>query len=453
MESVTIPGGPSQSGPRRGQVGRGPAICAAALLSTTVLSSPASAQTVEELKAQIDALQKQVDGLEQKPAAAPVQAVVGGDKPRSYKLPGTDTSLQIGGYAKGDAIYDVKSQNGESFAASLIPLSGTAEDRQEGHVRFHARQSRLWFKTWTPTDLGEVRTHIEGDFEGAGGNETFSNSSTLRLRHAYGTLGGLLVGQNWTNFMSLHSYPETLDFFGPTGMPFIRQAQIRYTFTPRQDTAISFSAENPESDGRTAAGPRLDESLGGIGFDRAADLTAAIKYTGQAYTAKFAGVGRWLTAENGLGGAADIDETEFGWGLHASLSATVFGRDTVQVNLQGGDGIGRYMLAPGLGAFLDADGNLDTVTQYGAVVGYIHHWNDYLRSQVAWGHVEVDDDDVPETVASTLDTVHFNLQWAPVPRVSLGIEGIYGRAEVDNNTFGDDTNDQWRIQTSGRFTF
>ena len=180
---------------RSGFGGSVAAVGAAALLGTTMLTAPAAAQTAEELKAQIDALQKQVDQLsQQQVAGSPVQAVVGGDKPRTYKLPGTDTSMQIGGYVKGDILYDVKSQNGDSFAVSAIPLEGSVADELEGHVRFHARQSRVWFKTWTPSDLGEVRTHIEGDFEGAGGNEVFSNSTVFRLRHAYGTLGGLLIG-------------------------------------------------------------------------------------------------------------------------------------------------------------------------------------------------------------------------------------------------------------------
>ena len=443
------------------------AIGATALMGTTMLTAPAAAQTAEELKAQIDKLQQQVDQLsQQQVAASPVQAVVGGDKPRTYKLPGTDTSLQFGGYVKGDLIYDVKSQNGDSFAVSGIPLDGvvsgtgataTRPDEQEGHVRFHARQSRVWFKSWTPTDLGEVRTHIEGDFFGDGGNETFSNSTTFRLRHAYGTLGGLLIGQTWTNFMSLHAYPETIDFFGPTGMPFARQGQIRYTFTPSPGLAVSVSAENPETDGRVdgSATAFVDESRGGIAFDEYPDFTAAVKYSGEMFTVSAAAVGRFLTIDNGLGGAADVDEEEFGWGLRASASADlVGGRLNVVANVHGGDGIGRYMLTSGRALVLEADGDIETVTQWGTTVGAGWKWTDFLRSSIGWGHVEIDDDDLAvSTLPEQQDTVHLNLIWAPVPRVWIGIEGIYGRIKVDDNPAGDDDNDQFRIQIGSRFNF
>ena len=437
---------------------------AAALLGTTMLTAPAAAQTAEELKAQIDALQKQVDQLsQQQVAASPVQAVVGGDKPRTYKLPGTDTSLQFGGYVKGDLIYDVKSQNGDSFAVSAIPLDGVETgggtlrpDEREGHVRFHARQSRVWFKSWTPTDLGEVRTHIEGDFFGDGGNETFSNSTTFRLRHAYGTLGGLLIGQTWTNFMGLHGSPETIDFFGPTGMPFLRQGQIRYTFTPSPGLSVSVSAENPETDGRVDGTTTfVDESRGGIAFDEYPDFTAAVKYSGEMVTLSAGAVGRILTIDNGGPVAGDIDEEEFGWGLRASASADlVGGRLNVVANVHGGDGIGRYMLTSGRALVLEADGDIETVTQWGTTVGLGWKWTDFLRSSIGWGHVEIDDDDLAvSTLPEQQDTVHLNLIWAPVPRVWIGIEGIYGRIKVDDNPSGDDDNDQFRIQIGSRFNF
>ena len=70
---------------------------------------------------------------------------------------------------------------------------------------------------------------MEGDFFGAAGNESVSNSNGLRVRHAYGTLGGLLAGQTWTTFSDVAAYPETVDFGGPVGVIFARQAQVRWT--------------------------------------------------------------------------------------------------------------------------------------------------------------------------------------------------------------------------------
>ena len=50
------------------------------------------------------------------------------------------------------------------------------------------------------TNGTELGSFIEGDFYG-GGNQSFSNSTSFRLRHAYITYGNWGFGQTWSNFM------------------------------------------------------------------------------------------------------------------------------------------------------------------------------------------------------------------------------------------------------------
>jgi len=65
------------------------------------------------MKAQIEALQKKVVELEQKQqtaeqmqaAAAPDNVVTGGTTKGSFKLPGSNTSVTLGGYVKLDAVF------------------------------------------------------------------------------------------------------------------------------------------------------------------------------------------------------------------------------------------------------------------------------------------------------------------------------------------------------------
>ena len=47
---------------------------------------------------------------------------------------------------------------------------------------------------------------MEGDF--------YSSGDQFRLRHAYGEIGDLLVGQTWTTFTDVAAAPATLDFEG-----------------------------------------------------------------------------------------------------------------------------------------------------------------------------------------------------------------------------------------------
>lgn len=191
--------------------------------------------------------------------SAPANAVTGGATPGSFKLPGSDTSVKIGGYIKVDGIFNSRSAGGtadQELEAGGIPLSDANEDRQ---LTLHARQTRLNIGTSTPSALGEVKTFLEGDFFGASGNEVVSNSHNLRLRHAFGSIGGLLIGQTWSNYMILPTGPEVLDFGGPVGSIFVRQPQVRWT-QPFSGGSWSVSLENPESN-IAGVGPTGDDRV------------------------------------------------------------------------------------------------------------------------------------------------------------------------------------------------
>lgn len=443
---------------------------------------PAGEQaTVEQLQRQMQELMRQLEELKQQQAAqqeqleqqkeevaklpetvAPANVVTGGDKPGSFKLPGTDTSVKIGGYVKGDLIYDINNDQGDSFLFSAIPPDGSAEAEREGTFRAHAKQTRINIQTWTPTQFGEAHTYIEGDFLGTGGNEVLSNSTTFRMRHAYGELGPVLVGQTWSNFMFLDSYPGTVDFFGPVGIPFVRQGQLRYTLNPSENLEIAVAAENSELTGK-AEDPVTGEilTLGStrrsaddlqFGIDTLPDFTARASYRDDWGALSVSGVGRLLEVDDGNG----LDDEEFGWGVMASgvLNLGEFipalGNDSIVGNFVYGDGIGRYIINGfNEDAFLDASGKLDTIETWGANAAFTHHWTDTLRSGFVYGHYEVEDTFGPGFTES-LDSIHVNLMWQPTDRVQFGLEWIYGARDFEDSGFD---NEAQRVQFAGQFFF
>ena len=90
------------------------------------------------------------------PKAAPGNAVTAGATKGSFKLPGADTSVTIGGYVKLDAIFSDKSVGVDSVGdqqlnASLIPVGPAAGTHKKDQVTLHARQTRLSLATSTPT--------------------------------------------------------------------------------------------------------------------------------------------------------------------------------------------------------------------------------------------------------------------------------------------------------------
>src|SRR6185312_6289675 len=64
----------------------------------------------------------------------------GGSFPGSFLVPGTNTSIKIGGFAKVVGIYDIGGRQGDTVAVDAIPLKGSAPAGLTHGTRLHARQ-------------------------------------------------------------------------------------------------------------------------------------------------------------------------------------------------------------------------------------------------------------------------------------------------------------------------
>ena len=73
---------------------------------------------------------------------------------------------------------------------------------------------------------------VTAELFGVGGDE---GQTTPRLRHAWATYKNLGMGQYWSNFMDIDIFPNTIDYWGPTGMVFYRNQQARYSFPMGED--------------------------------------------------------------------------------------------------------------------------------------------------------------------------------------------------------------------------
>jgi hypothetical protein len=343
-----------------------------------------------------------------------------------------DTTFSIGGYVKLDAIYSIDQDTGDTQDPSALAIGSTVGDKD---FRFHARQSRLWIKTAKPTPMGDVRTHLEGDFFGAGGNEVFSNSRTFRLRHAYGSFGGLLFGQSWTNFMQFTAYPDTVDFNGPMGTSFVRQAQVRYT-GKAGSSEWSVSLENPEATGFTVV------------KDRFPDATARWKFQEGGFGLEVSGVARFFEYET-----LTQSDTANGYGVRVSASYAI-GGFKLMGNVIGGDGIGRYLYpsassgGTGIGeAFIDAAGQLETVEASGAQIAIAQKWTPNFSSGLSYG---VTTGDRPGALSTDkLESTHFSHFYTPVKDVIFGFELSFQRKTLNNGQSADAK----RLQFSGQVNF
>ena len=280
------------------------------------------AEELADLRANQELLQRRIDQLAQAAAPAPPlpgttgggralplgtvpvpgAALIGGSFPRSFLIPGTDTSIRVGGFVDLGANYLLQGantnnpgnpstntgQNGNlngvpvgqmfvpgapnvGFGPGVVPQQ-TNHSRGNGKFEMSPEQSRLDIETRTPTAWGEARTFFAWDFAGC---NTFScqtlqqgggDSRVPRLRFAYGTLGGFLGGQAVSNFSDGDADTESMSFGGAMGSTGgQRIPQVRYTLVGPGGSAFSVSAEQPIVSVETPAGILAsDSNIGGL---------------------------------------------------------------------------------------------------------------------------------------------------------------------------------------------
>ncbi|MDB5971670.1 MAG: hypothetical protein JWQ90_4120 [Hydrocarboniphaga sp.] len=452
--------------------------CGDALAQSADQSDVQMRQAVQELMTRIKTLEadkartdEKIRALEQSQAAAPKDAApakvagdvskaerpnVGGEAikdpvPGFFKVPGTETSLKIGGFAALDIVQDYSGggMGGAVAQPMSIVFGDNPQSKRNDQLSMTARRSRFNLQTLTPSSIGDVGTFLEVDFMGQGGNELVTNSSTVRMRHAYVTIGSStvgsswLAGQTWTNFVDLGTYPETVDFQGGHGMlQGIRQPQLRYT-NKWDSNEFSVAIENPETDlyGMTVVG--FNASVGPVpttSVDALPDLTLRYAYAPSWGRIAMSALGRRLSIDNrgqaAINGFVGTDHV-FAGGAGIAGKIYTFGKDSIQFNLNGGRGMGRYVLGtpiPTSAAIVD--NQLESVKIWGASLGYQRRWTSTVRSNLTFGTIEEDlpRSAVPETVANRVDALFLNTIWEPVKRLAFGVEYVRGEVRNDAQT-------------------
>ncbi|WDE04375.1 hypothetical protein SG34_024025 [Thalassomonas viridans] len=363
-------------------------------------------------------------------------------KPTSDKT--GDSPLEIHGYIKADFIYDLASKGADVINYQSIPLGS---DAGEGHVRFHARQSRINLKKSFDTPMGSVTTFVEGDFLGSGGNELLSNSAVFRIRHAYGAWGNWLLGQTWSTFVDVKSYPETINLGNAAGQTLLRQSMVRYSRS-FDDFKLMTSLENPETDVHFTSGTDNATEQ-----DKQPDfiLRGMVNKPWGHVSAQY--VRRQLAVYQELEGGEETAKTS-GYAVALSGKFKLPGQDDIRFSLVSGRGAGRYIQESTNAAadlYLGNDKlKLSANDSSGGYLAYRHWWNDSWRSNFALGFAQVD-----YRVSDEEESYHTylaNLFYQVNKRFLLGVEYAYGERKL--TTDHDVTRGEIkRLELSARYSF
>ena len=412
----------------------------------------------DDASAQLDAAKKAIQGLEERvqsleaekanAAAAGAPVVAPSAKPQEGAANADKARVEIYGFTQMDAIQDFKRVDPDwnaTLRPSKIPVNcpSDAGCGKDGETVFSVRQTRLGANGFVPTSEGELRTQFEFDLFGVGAD---AGQTTFRLRQAWGEIGPFLVGQTNSLFMDGDVYPNTIDYWGPSGMIFFRNIQARWTPYRQDGMKFAVALEGP--------GNGVDNSSAGFGnvtaHNSLPDLTAQLRMDRDWGHAQVAGILRKVGYETTGTANGDPSGSKTGYGLNLTSSYKTFGNDKINAQLAYGKGIAAYSNDCCVDLATDAAGNAELVPLLDWMLYYDHWWNAKLSSSI--GYSENFQNNTSGQAGSAQRIGQYtsaNLLYYPVKNVMTGVELLYGRRENKDGAAGDDT----RIQFSAKFNF
>jgi len=379
------------------------------------------------------------------------------DKVQSQEDTGMTRSLRIYGFAMVDMGYNFNQIDPRWFDALRLNRLPKYKDQfaPDGTFFFGVRQTRFGVAGYTPTKLGDLKVVYEFDMFGTGSDE---GQTTMRLRYAYGELGRFLAGQATSPFMDDDAWPNTLEYWGPCGMVFYRNVQIRYAPIKTADKELFIALERPGAgaDKGTISIPELP-SLDSVKAQLSApDVSAHFKKRGKWGSVQLAGILRpikWKdTRVNNFGN--DLSGSVTGWG--ANLSAVLnLGKSTVfRGSYVYGEGIENYMQdAPNdVGTVINGNSIEGEALPVSGIVAWLdHNWNPKVWTSLGYSTVSIDNTETANGTTSYKKGQYalLTIGTTPFTNTMAAIEFQYGQREGEDGFKADCT----KIQVSFKYNF
>jgi Cu/Ag efflux protein CusF len=366
-------------------------------------------------------------------------------------------SMEIYGFAMMDIGHDFKQVDPDWFDTLRATKLPSYENQFGEDNRNFAgvRQSRLGVRTSSPTAMGELKTTFEFELMGTGDD---TGQTTFRLRHAYGELGAFGAGQYWSPFMDIDIFPNTIEYWGPTGMVLFRNVQVRWMPVKGTNSQLTLALERPGASndtGRLTNRVELEDVTARFPLP---DFSGHYRMMGDWGHAQVAGIVRKFNWDDNNDDQFDLSGSEMGWGINLTSALKVTDGDTLKLGLVYGAGIQNYMNdSPVDAGIVRQPGNVVTPVTAEAIpiVGITafvdHAWSSRWSSSV--GYSMQDNDNREGSNPDAFRRGHYavgNLLFTPVPNVMAGGELQWGRRENYLDGF---TSDGVKIQFSFKYNF
>lgn len=283
-------------------------------------------------------------------------------------LANTDTDLKINGSVKCYVKHDFKEER---------PVNSSIIDRIDKNKPTNTNQIniekfRLNLSSKTPsTKYGDITTNVE--LEG----NSFDKEKGIKLHKAEINVSNWTLGLAESTFVDADASPEVLSPAALMGQPNFAVSifnLVRYSAPINQNVSFAASIETPNSEGS-------------ISSFKCPTLVGALTYSDS-----WGHIGFRVLEQHWS--APDVINK---WNGGAQLSGAVkVGKDKLVGTISSGKGLGVY----GLGSenyYFKGDEQVDPYVHtcsYAAhstswLLGYTHHWNDKVRSNVAYSHTKL----------------------------------------------------------------
>jgi hypothetical protein len=366
-----------------------------------------------------------------------------------------DSTMDVYGFVMLDMGYEAN-QSDPDWSDVARPTKLPSFDNEFGaDENFWAsvKQSRLGVKTSTPTALGDLKTTFEFELFGTGAD---AGQTTFRLRHAYGELGQFGAGQTWSPFMDIDVFPNSIEYWGPNGMVFFRNVQLRWM--PIQgDTRLTIALERPGASADQGEYSDRIELQNVDGHFPYPDLSAEYRLGRDWGYVELAGILRYIEWEDELDDGFDLSGDEVGWGLNLSSNVKL-GDNVLRMAVVYGEGIQNYMNdAP---ADIGIENNFSNPTRpiegkalpMVGVSAFIDlNWSESMTSTIGYSFLDIDNSSGQSANAFQRgDYALANVLFYPVKNLMYGPEIQWVRRENFRDGY---TSDDVRVQFSVKYNF
>ena len=364
--------------------------------------------------------------------------VVRGMFPGSFLVPGINTSFRLRGFVRLAGLYDFQPiGTPDAFVTNTIPVP-----QQRGqNFNMSGRISRFGIESWTPTSFGDwnIHTFIEGDFFNGPAQAAGGGGNAFRLRHAFFDFGYFRFGQQNSVFMDPQNWASLVDFQGPNSWINQRQPSARMTIPLHERLYFASSIERPFSD--------ITTNNLGTNVQNVPDFAMHLRYETNVGHVQAAGLLRTIGYQPTGGNVTRITGGAISGSAVFHPWAILCGTDPVhdenpsgwtrsRILLMGtwGPGVGRYindLAGQGLDGQVDPiTGQFQLVKSVGWNASYEHWYNEHFLSNFTYSQVNADSNaGQPVTTFDASRYLAASFWWIPLPRLSFGLEYLWGRRE------------------------